>query len=142
MGIAVMRFSRAFWALAAAAFLLAGPAQAAKWQDDGRLPACEHGLNSIVWEFAQKEDRFWNTGARILSFERVREIAYSPWAPGTIPRRFCTAVALVNDGRKHTVNFWIGEGTGLIGASWGVRWCVVGFDHNWAYNPNCKMARP
>jgi hypothetical protein len=26
--------------------------------------------------------------------------------------------------------------------TWGVEWCVVGLDRNWAYNPRCKMARP
>jgi hypothetical protein len=26
--------------------------------------------------------------------------------------------------------------------TWGVEWCVVGLDRNWAYNPACKMARP
>jgi hypothetical protein len=30
----------------------------------------------------------------------------------------------------------------MIGASWGVEWCVVGLDRDWAYNPRCKMARP
>jgi hypothetical protein len=30
----------------------------------------------------------------------------------------------------------------MIGASWGVEWCVVGLDRNWAYNPACRMARP
>ena len=30
----------------------------------------------------------------------------------------------------------------MIGSSWGVEWCVVGLDRNWAYNPACKMARP
>ena len=25
---------------------------------------------------------------------------------------------------------------------WGVEWCVVGLDRNWAYNPACKMAQP
>ena len=32
--------------------------------------------------------------------------------------------------------------TGMIAASWGVEWCVVGLDRDWAYNPRCKMARP
>ena len=36
----------------------------------------------------------------------------------------------------------IAEDTGLIGMSWGVDWCVAGYDRNWAYNPGCKMARP
>ena len=49
---------------------------------------------------------------------------------------------LFSDGTTHVVNYWIGEDTGFIGASWGVEWCVVGLDRNWAYNPRCKMAKP
>jgi hypothetical protein len=109
---------------------------------DGDLPACEAALGKIAWRFAQKEGRFWNSDLQILDFEKVREVAYRPWAKGTIPRRFCTAVALVSDGKKHAVNYWIGEDTGMIGQTWGVEWCVVGLDRNWAYNPRCKMARP
>ena len=30
----------------------------------------------------------------------------------------------------------------MIGMFWGVEWCVVGLDRNWAYNPACKMAKP
>ena len=117
-------------------FWLSGP------NYDGVLPACEAALDKIAGRFAEKESRFWNSSAQILGFERVREIAFRPWAPGTIPRRFCTATALVNDGRKHAVSYWIGENTGMIGASWGVEWCVEGYDRNMAYNPRCKMARP
>jgi hypothetical protein len=51
-------------------------------------------------------------------------------------------VAHVSDGKKHTVNYVIGEDTAQIGWSWGVEFCVVGLDRNWAYNPSCKMARP
>ena len=109
---------------------------------DGVLPPCEAALGKITARFAEKESRFWNSDLQILDFERVREIAFRPWAAGTIPRRFCTAVALVSDGRKHVVNYWIGEDTGMIGMTWGVEWCVVGLDRNWAYNPRCKMARP
>ena len=79
---------------------------------------------------------------QILEFEQVRETAFRPWAEGTVPRRFCSAVAMVSDGLKHRVNYWIGEDTGMIGMTWGVEWCVVGLDRNWAYNPACKMARP
>jgi hypothetical protein len=135
-----------------ALIVLGAPAQAANWLEknfylsgpryDGLLPACDAALGTIASRFAQKESRFWNSDLQILGFERVREIAYSPWAPGTIPRRFCTAVASVSDGRKHAVNYWIGEDTGIIGTTWGVEWCVVGLDRNWAYNPRCKMAQP
>jgi hypothetical protein len=131
---------------------LAMPAQAAGWLEknfylsgqnyDGVLPPCEAALGKISARFSEKEGRFWNSDLQILDFERVREIAFRPWAAGTIPRRYCTAVALVSDGRKHQVNYWIGEDTGMIGMTWGVEWCVVGLDRNWAYNPACKMAQP
>ena len=90
----------------------------------------------------EKESRFWNSNLQILDFERVRETAYRPWAAGTIPRRFCSAVAMVSDGRKHRVNYWIGEDTGMIGMTWGVEWCVVGLDRNWAYNPPARWRGP
>ena len=128
------------------------PTQAANWLEktiymigpryDGDVPPCEAGLGKIASRFAEKESRFWNSDLQILGFDRVRQTAYHPWAKGTIPRRFCSAVAMVSDGRRHTVHYWIGEDTGMIGANWGVEWCVVGLDRNWAYNPACKMARP
>jgi hypothetical protein len=147
---------RASWfglALAgAAAMVPAGSASAASifelnfWLSgpryDGALPPCEAGLQTISSRFAQKEGRYWNSDLTIHGFERVREVAYRPWAPNTIPRRFCTAVALVSDGLKHPVHYSIAETTSMIGASWGVEWCVVGLDRNMAYSPACKMARP
>lgn len=151
----VARMSVGTRVLAAAAILVLGalaPAQAASWLEknfwmsgpryDGVLPACAAGLDTIAARFAQKEGRFWNSDLQIQGFERVREIAFRPWAEGTIPRRFCSALALVSDGRRHAVYYSIGEDTGMIGSNWGVEWCVVGLDRNWAYNPSCKMARP
>jgi hypothetical protein len=138
--------------LAAALFAAATPASAANWLEmnfglsgpryDGVLPPCEAALGTIVSRFSEKEGQFWNSNLQILGFERVRQTAFRPWASGTIPRRFCSATALVSDGRKHQVSYWIGEDTGFIGATWGVEWCVAGLDRNWAYNPACKMARP
>jgi hypothetical protein len=128
------------------------PAKAANWLEknaymtgpdyDGVLPRCEAALDKIAWRFAQKESRFWASNLQILEFERVQETAFRPWADGTIPRRYCSAVATVSDGRKHRVNYSIGEDTGMIGMSWGVEWCVVGLDRDWANNPACKMAQP
>jgi hypothetical protein len=117
-------------------FSLSGP------RYDGALPPCEAALDTISSRFAQKEGRFWNSNLTIQGYERVRETAYRTWAPNTIPRRFCSALALVSDGLKHPIHYSIGEATGWLGAGWGVEWCVVGLDRNWAYNPGCKMARP
>jgi len=148
-----MRAFRYFLLVALLAGLQAlSPVKAANWLEknfwlsgpnyDGAVPACDAALDRIVARFAQKESEFWNSNLRIVEIDRVHEIAYSPWARGTIPRRFCRAMAKVNDGHWHPVYYWIGEDTGWIGANWGVEWCVVGLDRNWAYNPACKMAQP
>ena len=122
-------------------FWLSGP------NYDNVVPPCEAGLDKIAAGFAEKEGRFWNSPLEIVDFKGVRQIARNAWVRGTIPRRYCRAVAYVSAGggglpRPHTVYYWIGEDTGMIGATWGVEWCVVGLDRNWAYNPNCRMARP
>jgi hypothetical protein len=119
-------------------FYLSGP------RYEGRLPPCNWpaALSLIAARFATKEGRFWNSSLTIAGFENINETAFRTWAPNAIPRRFCTAIAHISDGKKHLMHYSIGEDTGHIGASWGVEWCVVGLDRNWAYNPGCKMARP
>ena len=106
-------------------------------------------MDRISQRFAATQAHFWANSATIVGFEAVREIALSPWALGSNPRRFCRAVALVNDARwpqvpyrKHIVRYAIGEDSGFAGFDWGVEWCVSGYDFNWAYHPNCKMAAP
>jgi hypothetical protein len=119
-------------------FYLSGP------RYDGELPPCDTpwALSKVSTRFSEKEGSFWNSSLEIVGFENVREVAFRSWAPNTIPRRFCTAMALVTDGLKHPVHYSIGETTGMIGSTVGVEWCVVGLDRNWAYSPRCKMARP
>jgi hypothetical protein len=119
-------------------FWLSGP------RYDGILPACDEpwALGLIAERFAQKEGRFWNSDLKLVSFDRIKQVAYRPWANDTIPRRFCSAMVLVSDGLRRPVYYWIGEDTGMAGGYEGVEWCVVGLDRNWAYNPSCKMARP
>lgn len=150
------RFARRAATAAVAGLLAAasagGSAQAANWLQknfylsgpnyDGDVPSCEAALGTISDRFETKESRFWNSNAQILGYERVRQVAFLPWARGTMPRRFCRAVAELNDGRKHVVNYYLTEDGGEIGATWGVTWCVVGYDRNMAYSPSCKMARP
>ena len=119
-------------------FWLSGP------RYDAVVPLCDTpwALGKIQSRFATKEGRFWDSDLKILGFDRVREVAFRPWAADTIPRRFCSATALVSDGKPRTIHYSISEDTGVIGGTWGVEWCVVGLDRNWAYNPACKMAQP
>lgn len=143
------------WLLGAAIGIgLSLPAAAASWLEknfylsgpryDAVLPPCDapSALSTIQARFATKEGRFWNSELTLVEFDRVREIANRPWADATIPRRFCSARVLVSDGRWRPVYYSIIEDGGMIGATWGVEWCVVGIDRNWAYNPRCKMALP
>jgi hypothetical protein len=111
---------------------------------DSKVPLChEHGpLQKIQARFGTKESQSWNSVLEIVGFEKIREIAWEPWASGTIPRRFCEASVLVSDGKWHRLYYSIAEDTGMLGFGYGVEWCVVGLDRNWAYNPSCQMARP
>jgi hypothetical protein len=142
------------FAFAAALALPAAPARAANWlelnfylsgpQYEGKLPPCDYrdALLRIASRFNQKEDMYWATDLRILNFEKLRETSFRPWAAQTIPRRFCSGIVEISDGSRHVIHYSIAEDAGMIGASWGVEWCIVGLDRNWAYSPACKMARP
>jgi len=119
-------------------FWLSGP------RYDAVVPQCDDpsALSRIQTRFVEKEGRFWNSQLQIVGFARIREVAMRPWAVDTMPRRFCSGQVLTSDGVKRRVNYSIIEDAGIIGASWGVEWCVVGLDRNWAYNPSCRMALP
>ena len=147
--------------LALAAFLFgimsniwSTPGQAANWFEmntglggpsyDGAVPLCDEpfALFKIQSRFARKEGRFWASDLEIVRFENIRQVAFRPWGGNTIPRRFCSARALTSDGKWRMVHYSIVEDGGMIGASWGVEWCVAGVDRNWANNPACRMAKP
>ena len=148
---------RALRAAVGAALIVAAagvPAGAANWFEknaymigpryDSKLPACDNywTLNTIKSRFATKESRFWVSTLEIKGFDQIKEIAFRPWTDGTIPRRFCTGRALISDGIWRTVRYSIVEDAGMISWSWGVDWCVIGLDRNWAYNPACQEAGP
>jgi len=119
-------------------FYLSGP------RYDAIVPLCDDPgvLGQITSKFAQKEAVHWNSNLEIVGVDRIREIAFRPWAAQTIPRRFCNGTAYVSDGTRHQISYSINETGGWVGNGWGVEWCVVGLDRNWAYNPRCRMARP
>ncbi len=108
------------------------------------MPGCDYApaLDEIIADFHSKEARFWNSELEIVGIENIRETAYLPWAAQSIPRRFCRGTVLINDGRRHALYYSIASGTGMIGMGWGVNFCVVGLDRNWAYNPACRAAKP
>ncbi len=120
------------------------PAEQREIAFSAHLPGCDDAsvLGKISSAFARKEGRFWNSSAEIQWFEKIRDVAWRPWGYDMIPRRFCTAVAILSDGRKHRVDYSVRENLGFIGMTWGVEWCVAGYDRNRAYAPSCRAARP
>ena len=119
-------------------FWLSGP------RYDRDMPACDYPptLDSIIGDFNTKEARFWNSALQIVGIENIRQTAVLPWAAQSIPRRFCSGTALISNGVKHPIYYSIAEDTNAIGLGWGVNFCVVGFDRDWAYGPACRAARP
>ena len=117
-------------------FWLSGPLYSAK------VPLCEEHepLKMIQRRFSTKEGKFWNSDLKIVGFEKIQEVSWEPWAPGTIPRRFCRASALISDGVRRPMYYSITEDGGMIGASYGVEFCVVGLDREWSYQPDCLRA--
>jgi hypothetical protein len=119
-------------------FWLSGP------RYDHNVPACDYSgaLNRIIANFHTKEIRFWNSELRIVGVENIQETAWLPWAAQSIPRRYCQGTAVINDGARHKLYYSIAEDTGMIGMDYGVNFCVDGLDRNWAYNPDCRSAKP
>ena len=111
---------------------------------DANIPGCgdQWVLAKVAQQFAEKEAKFWNSNLQIVEYEQIRRIAWRPWGLDYIPRRFCTASALISDGVRRRVDYSVRENLGIIGVTWGIEFCVHGLDRNWAYNPACKMARP
>jgi len=110
----------------------------------GVLPACDDAgvLGTITGRFSGKEATFWNSSLSIDSFDKVHEIGFRSNGLGYIPRRYCVAQAHTNDNRERTVIYQIQDRLGWIGIGYGVEWCVVGTDHNFAYAPACSSLRP
>ena len=108
---------------------------------EGRVADCQSGLPSVSYQFAEKESTFWNSDLQITGYANVHETAFRPWQSDNIPRRYCTASAMLSDGKLRTVHYSIIEDGGFAGFGQGVEFCVVGLDRNWAFNPACKAAR-
>ena len=111
-------------------------------QYDGRVKPCEAALGTITSQFQEKESTFWNSALQITAYGRITETAFRPWQSDNIPRRYCSADVMMSDGKQRTVHYSIIEDGGFAGIGQGVEWCVTGLDRNWAYNPNCRSARP
>jgi hypothetical protein len=139
-----------------AAFVLAGilaspllarpltPAERRYFPYSGALPSCADSsvLERVSSQFAGVEDEYWKSGLKIMSYDFIREVSYRGDGLDLIPRRYCQAKGVFNDGRVRPVTYNIGEELGFSSYGFGVELCVGGLDRENAYAPNCKMVRP
>jgi hypothetical protein len=121
----------------------APPAETRIFPYGADLPLCDDVtvLAQIRGDFDSRERNDWDTPLGIDSFAATRETGFRSKGLSYIPRRYCQADALVNDGSVHKVVYTIGEGAGFLGYGSGVTWCIVGMDRNHAFAPDCEALR-
>lgn len=110
----------------------------------GVLPGCADPavFERIQSRFAAREGEFWKSGLQIVGLDQIREIGFRSNGLDLIPRRYCIAKAEMNNQSRRDVSYTIDEDLGIIGMGFDVEWCIDGLDRNYAYAPDCKMARP
>ena len=71
----------------------------------GDLPACfdQAMLQRIARHFVQREKEYWSSGLEIVAYDKIHETAYRANGLDYIPRRYCRASALMNDGKVRQV---------------------------------------
>ena len=96
--------------------------------------ACSAQISS---KFGQKEGEFWNSNLEIVGIDRVTRGRVPAVAARRRRSRAGSATALPASptARATPIHYSILENSGWLGVGWGVEWCVVGLDRNWAYNP-------
>ena len=113
---------------------------------DANIPGCQDSgvLEKVATQFAEKEAKYWNSSQTIVAYDHVERTAWRPWGLDFYPRRFCSATATTSDGIRRKVDYSVRESLGIIGATWGVEFCVHGLDRElaYAYATACRMARP
>ena len=119
----------------------------AEYRESGFPPVVEPCADEtvqaeIIRTFLERERDYWSSPLQIVAFERVFETGDRSNGLSYIPRRYCRAEALFNDGQRRRIVYNIGSQNGFIGAGPGIIWCVVGLDRERAYGPNCRAAGP
>ncbi len=128
------------------------PAEARWAPFSSDLPQCDDPgvLSTIQSRFGEAENTFWGGRNAIEGIEKVRDIGFRANGLAYIPRRFCVGRAAIVEPQSppperpklHTVVYNVVAADSIIGWTWGVQWCVVGFDRERAYEPSCEVLKP
>jgi hypothetical protein len=143
------------------------PAERRNVEWNSLLPQCADTsvLGKVQARFSDREGTYWQSGLQIQGFDLIRETGFRVNGLDYIPRRYCSAKALLNDGTARTMHFSVIEDMDMTGGDalrsvissltfgavrngpsvfphWSVDWCVVGLDRHNAYGLNCSAAKP
>ena len=118
------------------------------------FPSCHAPkvLHEIVERFNEAEEDLWHRGLVMTSIGHARERAElteprpGEHDPRLIPRRYCTATAVLNRTETHrahkrTVLYLIEGGQGFAGTHHEVFFCINGLDPWRVYDGNCEVLR-
>lgn len=110
----------------------------------GKLQSCDDKgvLDEISNGFAHRETTYWASSLLIVDFDKVSEIGLRTNGLSNIPRRYCRAEGVFNDGKRRIVFYNIADSLGFIGAGSGITWCVQGTDRGHSFYQNCRGAGP
>ncbi len=121
------------------------PAEKREYSFSGALPACNDSfvLSKISGKFHARESHYWASGLKIAAFDKIVEIGMRSPGLDFIPRRYCMAHVVFDDGSARKANYAIVESMGWLGVlGFGVEWCIDGLDRHRAYGGECRAARP
>ena len=126
---------------------------------DAQLPTCDDigVLKDIQDRFKSREKDVWKSNLEITTIDKIRETAFRPNGQDLIPRRYCSARAILSSGKPVALDYFLVEDGGIFGwqgslflglvqfptpASYNVEFCLTGLDRHRTYAPGCKVARP
>ncbi|MBW3098735.1 hypothetical protein [Pseudohoeflea coraliihabitans] len=110
----------------------------------GNFAACRDPkvLDYIQRRFVWTDEHVLKRGLRIEAIAQPHE---NRWQPASqthlIPRLYCHARALMNDGRTRTVWYLVEGGMGFAGIRDNVEFCVAGLDPWKVYGAHCRSLR-
>ncbi|WP_208983810.1 hypothetical protein [Pannonibacter carbonis] len=108
-----------------------------------RLPACDSpAVQSAVAGRVASADALYYAGRTITVIDRIAEVAYKANGISPLARRFCTGIATLSDGSRHTVHYALVEHGSFVGMSWGVDACLNGLDRWHVRDASCRTVRP
>lgn len=111
---------------------------------DERIPACgdPHVLATIGRRYDHAAKNLHHDASAITRISKVHQHRVEEaGARSPIMRRYCGAVARMNDGRDRTLWYLIEDGQGLAGYGDNVEFCIAGLDPLRVYGVHCRVLR-